>query len=164
MFEEHYKPIDGYPQYEISNLGNVRHVWKTVTKPLKPFLRRDYYTVRLGLNGEQKNHKIHRLILQHFGPPMPEGKTLALHRDDDKTHNCLQNLIWGDKVDNGQMAVLNGKLSNEHSLKTFLTKEEGRAAKAAVEAGESMSKVAKRFGCSRWTVSNIVHNKIKKFL
>jgi hypothetical protein len=103
------------------------------------------------------------LVLIHHGPEQPENAPNALHRDDDKTHNCLQNLGWGDAKTNGQMAVLNGKLVDFH-LKTFLTKEEGQAAKAAVLAGESMKQVAKRFGCSRWTVSNIVHDKIQKFL
>lgn len=163
MSEEHYKPIEGYPQYEISNLGNVRHVWTAHSTPVSTQYNNGYLHVRLWRDKKVKNLKVHRLLLQHFGPEMPEGKTLALHRDDDKTHNCLQNLVWGDKVDNGQMAILNGKLVDNH-LKTYLTKEEGQAAKAAVLAGESMSKVAKRFGCSRWTVSNIVHDKIQKFL
>lgn len=53
---------------------------------------------------------VHNLVLALHGPAQPPGKTMVLHNDGDRTNNRLDNLRWGDALDNYRDAIRHGTL------------------------------------------------------
>lgn len=159
-----YTTIHDFPKYQISNMGDVRRVKKDGSyRIINPWKNQRHLMVTLTDKWEKKVYYVHRLVQVHFGPEQPEDLPLVLHRDDDPTNNRLDNLVWGNKVMNAQMAVKNGRL-RPHAEHVFLTKAQADEALDLYESGWSMKAVAQHFGCSRWTISNIVHGRTAKFL
>lgn len=159
-----YTTIAGFPDYEISHCGNVRRLLKNGSyREIKGWQNDRYTMITLSKNREKTVIYLHRLVLINFGPKQPEHLPLALHLDDDPTNNTIDNLVWGDKRMNSQMAITNGKLM-DHRLKIFLTKDESDQVIRDYASGRSMRSIAKSLGCSRWTVSRIVHGRTAKFL
>lgn len=160
-----YKQIPEYPRYEISDEGTVRKKLKSGNyRVINPWRGDSHYTVTLTDDFKQrKNYYIHRLVQVAFGPPQPDDMPLVCHRDDDPTHNHIDNLTWGSKQTNAQMAVANGKLCPA-SDRVYLTRDEAKQVKEQFAAGKSMRQLATIFGCSRWTISNIVSNKTLRFI
>jgi hypothetical protein len=91
--EEEWKEIDSFPNYQVSNFGNVRNI-KTL-KILKPILTgKGYPTVNL-----KKQFKVHRLVAQAF-IPNPEEKKEVDHIDNNKINNHISNLRWATPSEN----------------------------------------------------------------
>lgn len=82
---EEWKAIDKYPQYNVSNFGNI----KRGDKLLKiSFSKNGYPVVCLG----GVPHSIHRLVLIAFvGEP---NGLICNHKDGNKANNNLENLEW----------------------------------------------------------------------
>lgn len=102
-----WKPIPGYPAYEVSDQGEVRSLppslgrKRTQGKILKHIIMRDRdHYVGLYCGGSQPDlRKVAVLVLEAFSGPRPEGH-YACHRDDDGDNNTLDNLYWGTPLDN----------------------------------------------------------------
>lgn len=89
---EIWKTIDGYPNYMISNMGNVKNI-KT-GKMLKPVdAGYGYYQVSLCKNGKHKSFRINRLVGIAF-IPNPENKPCIDHINTNKMDNRVCNLRW----------------------------------------------------------------------
>ena len=89
---EIYKTIEGYEDYEVSNLGNVRSLNYRKTnkeKVLKPTLCRGYEQVCLCKNKIKKMYKVHRLVAQAF-IPNPNNLPQVNHKDENKANN----MVW----------------------------------------------------------------------
>lgn len=127
--EEEWRAIPGYEGfYEASNLGRVRSLdreyvrrdgirtrrkGKVLTPTINTYGRRQVY---LCLPGEKQNPQlVHRLVLQAFVGPCPDGME-ACHWDDDHTNNRLDNLRWDTRVNNYRDRERNGILN--YKLKT----------------------------------------------
>lgn len=89
---ETFVKIEGFENYEVSNLGKVRNM-KT-GKILKPQPDKDGY-LRLGLyeNNKKKKLFLHRIIATTF-IDNHEGKPCVNHIDENKLNNDLSNLEW----------------------------------------------------------------------
>lgn len=88
---EKYKTIEGFPNYKISNLGNVKNI-KT-NRILKQDYNRKYPSVLLWVNKTRYHKSIHRLIANAF-IPNPEKHPVVNHINEIKTDNTLDNLEW----------------------------------------------------------------------
>lgn len=87
-----WKTIDGYPDYEISNTGLVKSIrYSRLLKGAKS--SNGYYYVNLLQNKIKKTTAIHRIVMDHFGKPMPENSIID-HKDTVKSNNCIDNLEW----------------------------------------------------------------------
>lgn len=120
--------------YEVSSLGRVRTVARTVVRsngrPLsvkarirKAFIRdRGYSTVVLARDGEQTAHLVHVLVRMSFDQHRPED-LVCRHLNGDPTDNRLENLAWGTHVDNAEDARAHGRLQtgakNRHAKLTL---------------------------------------------
>ena len=104
--EEIWKTIENNPNYEVSNMGNVRSVDRFVNcnggvafrkgKMLKKYLsKRGYYVVNLSA----KQYKVHRLVAEAF-IPNPDNKPQIDHINTDKTDNSVENLRWVTNKEN----------------------------------------------------------------
>ena len=123
---EIWKPIPGHPGYEVSNLGKVRSYCAKgrgkrlldVPHILKPAISKNgYHGVGLG---EGQFKRVHYLVLLAFVGPRPEGLN-ALHNDDDKSNNRLDNLRYGTQQDNMDDMIKNH--NGKHPMKKYSVKK-----------------------------------------
>lgn len=86
---EHWRPVAGAENYEVSNKGNVRNI--RTGRILKPRLNMPNGYQRVALNG--KDEYVHRLVANAF-LDKDLVRTEVRHKDDDRTNNDLSNLEW----------------------------------------------------------------------
>ena len=117
--KEEWKPVVGYEgRYEISSAGRVySHVSGKMLKPwCSPKARRVQLQVFLfTADGARKPRLVHRLVLEAFVGPCPEGMQ-ACHFNDVPDDNRLLNLRWDMSSANKFDEVRNGK--HAHARKT----------------------------------------------
>lgn len=109
--QEIWKPIPGYPDYEVSDWGRVRS-YKGLGRPriLKPFINKEGYTIfSLSSPGQPKSIGLHRLLMMAFVGPCPEGQEVC-HNDGNPANNRLDNLRYDTHAENKRDAVLHRAL------------------------------------------------------
>lgn len=111
---EIWKYIIDYPNYQVSNLGNVKNI-KT-NKILKPFSPvGEYLKVSLSKNGKAKQFFIHRLVATAF-IPNPNNLPEVNHiKEFEKTNNKVENLEWCDHSYNQNYGTRNKRVSEKMS-------------------------------------------------
>ena len=104
MEQEIWKPVVGYEGlYEVSNLGNVRSVTRTVWqlykyntlkgKPMKlSFDKYGYLGCTLSKNGEQSHGMVHRMVAEAFLECEDPSKYCVDHINTVRTDNRVVNL------------------------------------------------------------------------
>ena len=108
---EIFRPIPGFPLYEISNLGNVYSLkWDRLLAPQKH--SKGYLKVHLRHNDEKKYKYIHRLVLEVFKGTFPADKPQARHLDGDPTNNTVWNLDFGNQSDNEMDKKRHGRFNH----------------------------------------------------
>lgn len=103
---EIWKPVVGYEGlYEVSNLGRVRSVERTVkgvdgkvSRRISVVLScykndRGYCLVGLCRNNRSKCFRLHRLVAMAF-IPNPDNLPEVNHKDENKLNNRVDNLEW----------------------------------------------------------------------
>jgi len=104
---EEFKTIEGFENYEISNLGNVRN--KKTNRILKPGIdSHEYYNVNLCENGKKTTKHLHRLIAFAF-IENTENKPFIDHIDNNKLNNNIENLRWATNQENQRNSKLSAK-------------------------------------------------------
>ena len=88
-----WKQLDDFPNYEISDKGEVRNIKRQ--RLLKPQRCNKYQVIQLG-RGNQ--FYIHHLVMLAFVGPA-EGRCVR-HLDGDGSNNRLSNLVYGTMKEN----------------------------------------------------------------
>lgn len=104
--------------------------------------------VKVGLSKGNKKYfrKVHRLVLEAFVGPRPEGMECC-HYNGDPADNRLENLRWDTSKGNTSDSIRHGTVRRGEEAATKLTESDVRAIRAA--AGEhSLTQIASRFGIS----------------
>lgn len=88
-----------YPQYEVSNDGEIRHIGKSPRKQSKT--KNGYYSVDIKDKTTGKRHweYVHRLVAEAF-IENPQGKRCINHKDGNKQNNLVENLEWCTHTEN----------------------------------------------------------------
>ena len=109
---EEWRKIKEYPQYEVSNMGNVRNI-KTgiILKPQKTGSKRSYYKINLYNNGVKINKYIHRLVVEAF-IPNPHNKPEINHINTNSLDNRVENLEWCTRKENQNNPLTKINMSN----------------------------------------------------
>ena len=118
-------PVVGYEGiYEVSARGHVRGVNRTDASGHRrkgSFLRPStsdsgHLQVKLYRNGVASGYSVHRLVLEAFVGPCPEGME-ACHWDDNPTNNQLENLRWDTHRENVKDRIRNGHDHNGQKMR-----------------------------------------------
>lgn len=119
MTEEVWKAVVGFEgAYEVSNLGRVRSLDRTISvfnvrkgwhdryykgRTLKPGPRPcGHLTVALGNADGGKTFNVHTLVLEAFVGPRPAPNLIGRHLDGDEKNCHFDNLVWATRRENGQ--------------------------------------------------------------
>jgi hypothetical protein len=139
------------------NRGGIGKEWRK----LAPLKVSDGY-LGLGLysgSGRAKRARVHRLVLEAFVGPCPEGMECR-HLDGDPSNNRLDNLAWGTQSQQHEDRALHGTSNRGHhrSGVAKLTIEEVAEIRSLVGTVPNKD-LAIRYGVSRPTISNIRHRR-----
>jgi len=160
-----YKDVVGFPGYRVGDDGSV---WSCMYRcrvrpdrwrPLKLFDNAYGYKIVMPRR-DGKNHTlaVHRVVLQAFVGPCPEGHE-ACHNNGDKTDNRPCNLRWATRKENiadREFHGTNPKGTRNGSAK--LDDEKVRTIRTMRAAGYEMKAIAARFGVARDTVGKIIRH------
>ncbi len=121
---EKWKEIEGYTDYMVSNLGNVKSLNYNRTgkeKILKPKYNNGYYIIGLRKNGKQNFYLIHRLVAEAF-IQNTDNKQFIDHINTDRSDNRVENLRWVTHKENcnNPLSINKWKGKNNHQAKSIL--------------------------------------------
>lgn len=122
---EEWKPIEGYEGlYEVSNLGNVKTLGRTIIRNngmkqvfkekilKKGRAKNGYYTVSLTkLDGSRRSYTVHSLVANAFLSPK---NACVNHKDCNKSNNHVDNLEWCTYSENELHAYNHGLIPRRH--------------------------------------------------
>lgn len=162
---EAWRPVVSYEGfYSVSNLGRVRSEHRVVGRSnqppktvrqriLKLRRRRGYMCVNLQKSGRQRTFNVHSLVAEAFLGPRPAGLAV-LHGQLGQEMNTPENLSYGTLSQNmGHDRLRDDTLPwGEQHYKSKLTVEQVRLVRSSPESGAAL---ARRFGVTRTTISDI---------
>ena len=168
-----WRPVPNAPHYFVSDDGRVRVAarvnvgpsGRVIRRPAKTLLqtvnaRKGYAMVAMRINGKQVKRSVHRLVLESFMGPCPDG-CLTRHLNGTPGDNRLSNLMWGTPIENGADARCHGTTTTgERSASAKLTAAGVHEMREAYYSGrESFEMLAVRFGVGTRTASRAVTRK-----
>jgi hypothetical protein len=90
-----WKEIHGYPDYAISDDGQVKSLrFNRTLKLPRNKGGKGYQYVNLLKDRIKKTTAVHKLVIEHFGSAKPGENFVVDHIDTDKTNNKISNLEW----------------------------------------------------------------------
>lgn len=160
--DEEWRPVVGWEGfYEVSSLGRVRSVDRTVTfadgrvRRYAAQVRAThtdnfgYQKVTLKRSGENRRALIHQLVAAAFIGPRPDGLEVC-HSDGNKTHNHATNLRYDTRAANHADAARHGTLKRPRKLS-----DADVAAIRALRGAVPQLELARQYGTSKTHVCNI---------
>jgi NUMOD4 motif len=161
---EIWKNIAGFDGYEVSNLGKVRSVDRTIST--KNGQRRTYAGKILGQATDERGYKhvclwkdnrqtgfvVHRLVADAFLREMKPGEEVN-HDDLDKQNNTPFNFEITSHAGNMSHATKNGRLAKK------LTEESVREIRFSMLWGDNKNSLADRFGVTRQAINAVIWDK-----
>lgn len=151
--KKHGKWIPGYEgMYSITTDGEVWSFkkWRGRTGPLQLSLgrtREGYSTVHLCKKGRRFARYVHRVVMETYVGPCPEGM-LICHNNGDPADNRLSNLRHGTPVDNAADVKLHGR---QCGRPRSLSEKEAKEIKAHLKRGGPsgfQASLARKYGIS----------------
>jgi len=170
--KEIFKPVVGFEgKYEVSNLGRVKSLKRSVTDSMGRIKSFDesfklptlastgYLIVSLRDKSKRKSDSIHRLVALAF-IPNPENKPEVNHINGDKKDNRVDNLEWVTRSENFLHAYRTGLNKGRGGVGNKLTSEDVSDIRAKYTPFKyTQSKLAKEYGVTQSVISRIICNK-----
>lgn len=101
LLAEEWRPVVGFPRYEVSNLGRLRSRIRTTDWAILATFATSKGYRRIALcreDGSKQKFRVHRLVLEAFVGPCPPGMECRHFPDNDTANNRLTNLGWATPV------------------------------------------------------------------
>lgn len=126
MLVEEWRPIKDYPNYEISNYGQIRSWSRGRSKPLIVKLGHDkngylQYPMKT-FEGKRKFRRVHQLVLETFVEEKPFQKAEVCHNDGNPQNNIVTNLRWDTRSNNHKDSLAHGTTKPRKREKSNLAK------------------------------------------
>lgn len=154
VFETFVK-IEGFENYEVSNLGKVRNIKSG--RILKPRLHREgYLRHALYKNNKQKNLLLHRILATAF-IDNPEEKPCVNHIDENKLNNDLRNLEWCTAKENAIHGTRIKRIAEKRSIEVIQLDLDDNV----LNVFKSMVQAEQETGVSRRSISGCCNGKRK---
>lgn len=170
--------------YQVSNHGRVksldrivpskRHGTSYTVRGQIMGLERNgaYQHVTLSRSGRYKTVLVHRMVLEAFVGPCPEGME-GCHNDGVGTNNCLDNLRWGTPKENQQDRFLHGTSNRGKHYNLGHTWNRGtkcgtarltednvrKIRKLYASGGHSQRGLGRMFGVSHMRIADVLYGK-----
>lgn len=152
---ETFVEIEGFENYEVSNLGRVRNIKSGIM--LKPWITKDGYLRHcLYKHNKQKKLFLHRIIATTF-IDNPEGKPCVNHIDENKLNNDLSNLEWCTERENAVHGTRIKRIAEKLSKKVIQLDLNDNVLKEF----ESMHQAERETGVSVSSISNCCNGRRK---
>jgi len=154
--KEIWKDIEGLEgDYQISNLGRLRSLTRTITKSdgytytrkgkiIKPQERQGYLRGRVSVMKVKATYSIHRLVATAF-IPNPENKEQVNHINENKADNRVANLEWVTPKENVQHSFKLGNrkpLSKSNKARPVLNVKTGIYYKSLLAASKTITNIS----------------------
>lgn len=137
-----WKVINGYPDYSVNQNGEVKS--NRFDRILKPAISSNQYLyVNLIHNKKKKTTAVHKLVIEHFGPPCPDIKCVVDHKDSNKQNNQINNLEW--------VSI------SENTARAYNNQDKKAKVKELRAQGWTMQKIANHLGKSLGFVQDAIH-------
>jgi len=169
-----YKDVPGYIGYRVGDDGSV---WTCRMKgciadrvnpgkwrPLRSVPDKEgYQTIILSRDGKVRGLKVHRLVLEAFVGPCPDGHECR-HLNGIPGDNRLANLRWGTHVENESDKRAHGTVTQVYlkgvrNGRAKLTERDVLAIRELRSSGHTLMAIAPLFGVTYSTVQAIVARK-----
>jgi len=148
---EEWRPVVGFPDYEVSSLGRVRRSnpiskrgHRIATGILKAAPTDNGYPRATIAHGVYRY--VHKMVCEAFHGPRPSPLHEVAHGDGDRTHNAASNLRWDTNAGNHADRQRHGRAAKK------LTPEEVQMIRASPLNG---AQLGERLGVARSTVNRI---------
>lgn len=147
-----YRMIPGFVEYLVGDDGSVWSCHKRFPKRLKPYVDKDgYHGVALFSRGRYTSKRVHRVVLEAFVGPCPDGM-LTAHRNGIRSDNRLDNLRWDTQANNVQDKREHGTWQcGERHGNAILTEDAVRTIRSE-RYRTSCRDLAERFGVAEVTI------------
>jgi hypothetical protein len=170
---EEWRPVVGWPEYEVSNLGSVKRVAAAQrTRPgrvLQANGGTPYPAVSLSAKSRLpspgwKRTPIHIIVIEAFHGPRPSARHEVAHNDGNPKNNQANNLRWATASEN-QLDRLRHGTACQGETHTLSKLTDAQVNEIRNKAGTvSYRKMAVEYGVSDVLISNIVRRKTWKHI
>ena len=171
MIEE-WRPIPGFPSYEVSSFGCVRRSMDGVTgakagKILKPFRSssgKGYPTVTLCVDGKKLKRTVHALVCTVFHGNKPSDNHEVAHGNGNKLDCSKGNLRWALRFENHADKLIHGtdNRGQKHGM-SKLSNEDADVIRNYPKGRGTGIFLARQFGVSDSLISMIRNGKIRDY-
>lgn len=152
--EIEFKTIDRFPDYRFGSDGSVWSRRRGDCSRMKCSIDKKGYA-SVTLHG--KAYRLHRIILEAFRGPCPEGMEGCHGPDPTRTNNAIDNLRWDTPSGNVSECVSQGRHKSGYvGTNMRLTDEQVREVRALASAGVSRAEIATRLPVSVQMIGHIV--------
>ena len=164
------KYYEGY--YEVSNIGNIRSIKRTIKYRgdgkgsgihiypsiiLRPCLNSvGYYQVSLSINNNRRRYMIHRLVADAFCYHQ-KGKDYVNHIDGNYLNNRYNNLEWVSCKENVCHAIVNGfvEIYGEDSHFSKFTNQQADIIRSIKKKGITTKELSILLGVNKSCINRI---------
>lgn len=162
-----------YPGYLISSDGRILSYWRRGKSYLfetanelkqtrgRPSLNKYLKVTLRRFDGKLITCPVHRLVLEAFVGPCPEGQ-VGTHVDGDMLNNRLSNLRWNTQLRNIRDKYRHGTvLYNEKHQNCVLSRQDVQDIKERRQKGASLVALAAKYKVAKTTISKIVSGRAR---
>jgi hypothetical protein len=141
----------GLPDYEVSELGDIRRINDSLTYKAGFVLRGQadkdgYRRVTLRQNGKQTWRHIHRLVIEAFVSSRPSPSHQVAHWDGVRTNNTVGNLRWATCAENQADVIRHKTRQGERHGRAKLSDSIVTYARKKCRSGATLVSLSRKFG------------------